>query len=129
MAPIVKISNLDKYFGRLQVLKNISLDIQPREVVCLIGRSGSGKSTLLRCINFLEEPSHGTIEVDGIKVEGGEKGKEHRQLVHDVRLKTGMVFQEFNLFPHLSVIDNLIEAPVTVKKMPRDQAIVLAEKY
>jgi L-cystine transport system ATP-binding protein len=71
-------------------------------VVCLIGRSGSGKSTLLRCINFLEEPSHGTIEVDGIHVESGEKGRAHRQLVHDVRLKTGMVFQEFNLFPHMS---------------------------
>ena len=128
MAPIVKISNLDKYFGRLQVLKNISLDIQPREVVCLIGRSGSGKSTLLRCINFLEEPSHGSIEVDGIKVEGGEKGKEHRQLVHDVRLKTGMVFQEFNLFPHMSVLDNVSEGPVTVKGMDRQQAIALAEE-
>jgi ABC-type polar amino acid transport system ATPase subunit len=128
MAPIVRISNLDKYFGRLQVLKNVSLDIQPREVVCLIGRSGSGKSTLLRCINFLEEPSHGTIEVDGVKVEGGEKGKEHRQLVHDVRLKTGMVFQEFNLFPHMTVLDNVIEGPVTVKGMDRQQAIALAEE-
>jgi len=128
MPAIVKISNLDKYFGRLQVLKNISLEIQPREVVCLIGRSGSGKSTLLRCINFLEEPSHGTIEVDGVKVEGGEKGKEHRQLIHDVRLKTGMVFQEFNLFPHLSVLDNVIEGPVTVKGMDRQQAIALAEE-
>jgi len=125
---IVKISNLDKYFGRLQVLKNISLEIQPREVVCLIGRSGSGKSTLLRCINFLEEPSHGTIEVDGVKVAGGEKGKEHRQLIHDVRLKTGMVFQEFNLFPHMSVLENVIEGPVTVKGMDRHQAIALAEE-
>lgn len=128
MAPIVKISNLDKYFGRLQVLKNISLDIQPREVVCLIGRSGSGKSTLLRCINFLEEPSHGSIEVDGIKVDSAEKGKERRQLIHDVRLKTGMVFQEFNLFPHMSVLDNVIEGPVTVKGMDRQQAIALAEE-
>jgi len=128
MTAIVKISNLDKYFGRLQVLKNVSLEIQPREVVCLIGRSGSGKSTILRCINFLEEPSHGTIEVDGIKVEGGEKGKAHRQLVHDVRLKTGMVFQEFNLFPHMSVLDNVIEGPVTVKGMDRHQAIALAEE-
>jgi polar amino acid transport system ATP-binding protein len=128
MPAIVKISNLDKYFGRLQVLKNISLEIQPREVVCLIGRSGSGKSTLLRCINFLEEPSHGTIEVDGVKVEGGEKGKEHRQLIHEVRLKTGMVFQEFNLFPHLSVLDNVIEGPITVKGMDRQQAIALAEE-
>lgn len=128
MEPIVKISNLDKYFGRLHVLKNISVEIQQREVVCLIGRSGSGKSTLLRCINFLEEPSHGTIEVDGVKVEGGEKGKEHRQLIHDVRLKTGMVFQEFNLFPHMSVLENVIEGPVTVKGMDKNQAIALAEE-
>ncbi|MEP7135449.1 MAG: amino acid ABC transporter ATP-binding protein [Chloroflexota bacterium] len=125
---MVKVTNLDKYFGRLQVLKNISVEIQPREVVCLIGRSGSGKSTLLRCINFLEEPSHGTIEVDGVRVEGGEKGKEHRQLIHDVRLKTGMVFQEFNLFPHMTVLDNVIEGPVTVKGMDKNQAIALAEE-
>jgi ABC-type polar amino acid transport system ATPase subunit len=128
MAPIVKVSNLDKYFGRLHVLKNISLEVQPREVVCIIGRSGSGKSTFLRCINFLEEPSHGTIEVDGLVVEGGEKGKEHRQLIHDLRLKTGMVFQDFNLFPHMSVLENVIEGPVIVKKMDRARAIELAEK-
>ncbi|MBI5295318.1 MAG: amino acid ABC transporter ATP-binding protein [Chloroflexi bacterium] len=124
---MVKISNLDKYFGRLHVLKDISLEVQPREVVCIIGRSGSGKSTLLRCINFLEEPSHGTIEVDGLIVAGGEKGKEHRQLVHDLRLRTGMVFQDFNLFPHMSVLENVIEGPVTVKKMDRAKAIELAE--
>ncbi|MCL4275658.1 MAG: amino acid ABC transporter ATP-binding protein [Anaerolineales bacterium] len=129
MMPIVRISNLDKYFGRLHVLKDISLQVAEREVVCLIGRSGSGKSTLLRCINFLEEPSHGTIEVDGIRVEGGEKGRVHRQLVHDVRLKTGMVFQEFNLFPHMSVLENVIEGPVTVKGMDRKQAIELAEQH
>lgn len=128
MTPIVKVSNLDKYFGRLHVLKNISLEVQPREVVCIIGRSGSGKSTFLRCINFLEEPSSGTIEVDGLIVEGGEKGKEHRQLIHDLRLKTGMVFQDFNLFPHMSVLENVIEGPVIVKKMDRTKAIELAEK-
>ena len=128
MTAIIKISNLDKYFGRLHVIKNISLDVQPREVVCLIGRSGSGKSTLLRCINFLEEPSHGSIEVDGVRVEGGEKGREHRQLVHNVRLKTGMVFQEFNLFPHMSVLENVIEGPVTVKGMDKDKAMALAEE-
>ena len=104
------------------------MEVAPREVVCIIGRSGSGKSTLLRCINFLEEPSFGTIEVDGLKVEAGEKGKEHRQLVHDVRLKTGMVFQEFNLFPHMSVLENVIEGPVTVKGMDRAKAIELAEQ-
>jgi polar amino acid transport system ATP-binding protein len=129
MVPIVRISNLDKYFGRLHVLKNISLDVMQREVVCLIGRSGSGKSTLLRCINFLETPSHGIIEVDGVKVEGGEKGKLNRQLIHDVRLKTGMVFQEFNLFPHMSVLENVIEGPVIVKGMDRKKAIALAEQH
>jgi len=128
MVPIVKVSKLDKYFGRLHVLKAIDLEVVQREVVCLIGRSGSGKSTLLRCINFLEEPSHGSIEVDGIKVEGGHKGKERRQFIHDVRLKTGMVFQEFNLFPHMSVLENVIEGPVTVKGMDKNQAIALAEE-
>jgi polar amino acid transport system ATP-binding protein len=128
MVPIVKISNLDKYFGRLHVLKNISLDVEQRQVVCLIGRSGSGKSTLLRCINFLEEPSHGSIEVDGIKVDGGEKGAHHRQLVHDVRLKTGMVFQEFNLFPHMTVLENVIEGPVIVKGMEKKKAIELGKE-
>jgi ABC-type polar amino acid transport system ATPase subunit len=125
--PIVKVTNLDKYFGRLQVLKSLDLEVAQREVVCVIGRSGSGKSTLLRCINFLEEPSAGSIEVDSIRVAGGEKGKQHRQLVHDIRLKTGMVFQEFNLFPHMSVLDNVIEGPVIVKGMDRAKAIELGE--
>jgi ABC-type polar amino acid transport system ATPase subunit len=128
MAPIVQITKLDKYFGRLHVLKQVSMDVAPREVVCIIGRSGSGKSTLLRCINFLEEPSFGTIEVDGLKVDASQKGKERRQLVHDVRLKTGMVFQEFNLFPHMSVLENVIEGPVTVKGMDRAKAVALAEE-
>jgi polar amino acid transport system ATP-binding protein len=128
MVPIVRVTNLDKYFGHLHVLKDISLDVQLREVVCLIGRSGSGKSTLLRCINFLEDPSHGVIEVDGLKVESGGKGKEHRQLIHDLRLKTGMVFQEFNLFPHMTVLENVIEGPVIVKGMDRKQAMELAEE-
>ncbi|HLO33888.1 MAG TPA: amino acid ABC transporter ATP-binding protein [Anaerolineales bacterium] len=128
MMSIVKVSDLDKYFGRLHVLKQVSIDVAPREVVCIIGRSGSGKSTLLRCINFLEEPSLGAIEVDGLRVEAGGKGREHRQLVHDVRLKTGMVFQEFNLFPHMSVLENVIEGPVTVKRMDRAKAVELAEQ-
>lgn len=127
-SPIVKISNLDKFFGRLHVLKNISLEVPERQVICLIGRSGSGKSTLLRCINFLEEPSRGRIEVDGIQVDAEGKGKEQRKLIHDVRLKTGMVFQEFNLFPHMSVLENVIEGPVTVKGIDRKHAIELAEQ-
>ncbi len=126
--PIVKISNLDKYFGRLHVLKNISLEVPERQVVCLIGRSGSGKSTLLRCVNFLEDPSHGAVEVDGVRVAAEVKGQERRQLIHDVRLKTGMVFQEFNLFPHMSVLENVIEGPVTVKGMDRNRAVEFAEQ-
>lgn len=125
---MVKLTDLDKYFGRLHVLKQVSMEVAPREVVCVIGRSGSGKSTMLRCINFLEEPSYGTIEVDGIRVEVADKGKQRRQLVHDVRLKTGMVFQEFNLFPHMTVLENVIEGPVTVKGMDRAQAVALAEQ-
>jgi polar amino acid transport system ATP-binding protein len=127
MSAIVKISNLDKVFGRLHVLHNLSLDVARSEVICIIGRSGSGKSTLLRCINFLEEPSGGTIEVEGIVVKAGEKSKERRDLVHAIRLKTGMVFQEFNLFPHMSVLDNVTEGPVTVKKMDKAKAIEIAE--
>src|SRR5688572_30706015 len=129
MNPIIKISNLDKYFGRLHVIKNISLDVLPKEVVCLIGRSGSGKSTLLRCINFLEEPSAGEVEVDGLVVPAGLRGKLHNQMVHDIRLRTGMVFQEFNLFPHLTVMENVIEGPVTVKGMARAEATRLGETF
>jgi len=125
--PIIRISNLDKVFGRLHVLHNISLDIKRSEVVCIIGRSGSGKSTLLRCINFLEEPSAGSIEVEGLVVKAGGKGKEHRDLIHAVRLKTGMVFQEFNLFPHMSVLENVIEGPVTVKGINKNDATKTAE--
>jgi L-cystine transport system ATP-binding protein len=127
--PIVRLTELDKYFGNLHVLKSISLEVLPRQVVCLIGRSGSGKSTLLRCINFLEEPSAGQVEVDGLVVPAGLRGKVHNQSVHDIRVRTGMVFQEFNLFPHLTVMDNVIEGPVTVKNRPRAEAIHLGEKF
>lgn len=127
MSEIVRISHLEKVFGRLHVLHDVNLVVKRSEVVCIIGRSGSGKSTLLRCINFLEEPSGGTIEVEGLVVKAGGKGKEHNDLVHGIRLKTGMVFQEFNLFPHMSVLNNVIEGPVTVKKMNKAEAIKNAE--
>jgi ABC-type polar amino acid transport system ATPase subunit len=126
-APILKISNLNKYFGRLEVLKGIDLEVQPREVVCIIGRSGSGKSTLLRCINFLEEPSAGEIEIHGLKIPAVGKGREHQALIHEARLLTGMVFQEFNLFPHMSILENVMEAPVIVKGMDKAKAKEIAE--
>ena len=125
--PIIRVTGLHKWFGLLHVLSNVDLEVMPREVVCIIGRSGSGKSTFLRCINFLEEPSAGSIEIDNLLVKAGEKGKEHRRLVHEVRLRTGMVFQEFDLFPHLSVMENVLEGPVTVKKMDKTKAIEIAE--
>ena len=128
---IIEINDLHKSFGALEVLKGISLDVIQGEVVAIIGRSGSGKSTLLRCLNFLEQPTHGKITVDGltVDVEQHKLSKAQKRTIHDIRLRTGMVFQEFNLFPHLSVIENLIEAPVTVKGMKKSEAISLAETY
>jgi len=126
--PIVRISNLHKWFGMLHVLRDISLSVQPREVVCVIGRSGSGKSTMLRCINFLEEPSEGEIEIHGLKIPAGGKGREHSRLIHEARLRTGMVFQEFNLFPHMTVLENVIERPITVKGMSHAKAIEIGEE-
>jgi polar amino acid transport system ATP-binding protein len=131
MTPIIQVTDLHKHFGPLHVLKGVSLSVEPAEVVCVIGRSGSGKSTLLRCINFLEQPTHGRIEVDGliVDVDRHHLTPEQRLVIRHIRIRTGMVFQEFNLFPHLSVIENLIEAPVSVKEMKREDAIPLAEKY
>ena len=128
---IVQVSHLEKHFGPLHVLKDVSLAVETREVVCVIGRSGSGKSTLLRCINFLEQPTHGRIEVDTlvVDVDRHHLTPEQKRIVHHIRLRTGMVFQEFNLFPHLSVMENLIEAPITVKGVKKDAAVALAEKY
>ena len=126
--PLIRVQGLHKWFGMLHVLNDICLDVMQREVVCIIGRSGSGKSTLLRSMNFLEEPSAGTIEVDGLVIEAGGKGRHHRQLVHELRLKTGMVFQEFNLFPHMSVLENVMEGPVIVKRLSRAAATDIAEQ-
>jgi polar amino acid transport system ATP-binding protein len=119
---IVSLRGLRKVFGENEVLKGVDLEIADGEVVVIFGRSGSGKSTLLRCINFLEEPTAGTVEVDGVRYEAGLTSRARRKTIREIRSRTGMVFQEFNLFPHLSVIENVIEAPTTVKKMPRREA-------
>jgi ABC-type polar amino acid transport system ATPase subunit len=120
--PVVDLREIHKSFGHHEVLKGVDLDVAPGECVVIFGRSGSGKSTLLRCINLLELPTAGSVEVDGIHYDAGPNNRQRRKAVHEIRLLTGMVFQEFNLFPHLSVIENVIEAPTTVKKMPRREA-------
>ncbi len=126
-APIIKLTNLHKTFNKLHVLKGINLEIKPQEVICVIGRSGSGKSTMLRCINFLEEPSEGMIEIGTLQIPAGGKGRQHQALVHEARLLTGMVFQEFNLFPHFTVLENVMRAPIIVKGMNPTQAREIAE--
>ena len=120
--PVVSLRGVRKVFGDNELLKGVNLDVGPGEVVVIFGRSGSGKSTLLRCINLLEEPTSGSVEVDGIHYEAGPGNRPRRSAMREIRSRTGMVFQDFNLFPHLSVIENVVEAPVTVKRMPRAEA-------
>jgi ABC-type polar amino acid transport system ATPase subunit len=119
---LIRIENLEKHFGALQVLKDVSMSVRGGEVVVIFGRSGSGKSTLLRCINFLEEPTGGSVEVDGTKLAAGHLTKERRETIRQIRMKAGMVFQDFNLFPHLTVMQNLIEAPCTVRGESKKEA-------
>jgi len=131
---IINVENLHKWYGRLHVLRGIDLTVAPQEVVVIIGRSGSGKSTLLRCLNFLEEPSAGTITIDGQTVSAGLRmsaslrTRAGRQRILALRLKTGMVFQEFNLFPHMTALENILEGLVTVKKIPKEQAVLIGEQ-
>jgi ABC-type polar amino acid transport system ATPase subunit len=126
---LIQVENLHKWFGMLHVLKGVSFEVHPREVLVLIGRSGSGKSTLLRCLNFLEEPSSGTITVGEQSVSAAPGTKQDRQKVLAIRLQMGMVFQEFNLFPHMTAMENVIEGLITVKKMSKDEATAWGEKY
>jgi polar amino acid transport system ATP-binding protein len=122
--PALRVEGLWKSFAGHEVLKGIDLEIAPGEVVVVFGRSGSGKSTLLRCINFLEEPNEGTIEVAGVRIEGGgHRTRAKRERIRQLRVRTGMVFQDFNLFPHLTALDNVIEGPVTVLGMSRRDAV------
>ena len=119
---MIKVDGLHKYFGELEVLKGISANIEKGEVVCVIGPSGSGKSTFLRCLNLLEEPTKGEIYLDGVSM------IEHRKDIDKLRMKAGMVFQQFNLFPNLTVIENIMLAPRKVLKMPVEKARQTAEQ-
>jgi len=126
--PIIKVRGLHKYFGPLHVVRGVDLDVMPAEVVVIIGPSGGGKSTFLRCLNFLEEPSAGTIEIDGVEISATDTSRHQRQHIREIRQKAGMVFQQFNLFPHMTAIENIIEAPVTVKGLSKVDAIAKAEE-
>jgi len=124
-APIVRLDKVNKHFGSLHVLQDIDLEVAPGEVVVIIGASGSGKSTLIRCVNGLEEFQAGQIEVDGNQLLP--HGKSGRSL-QTIRTEVGMVFQQFNLFPHLSVRDNVTLAPLKVRGVSRPQAVETAER-
>jgi polar amino acid transport system ATP-binding protein len=119
---MIKIKSLCKSFGELEVLKNIDLEIKEKEVVVLIGASGSGKSTLLRCLNFLEVAQGGDIIIDSEQIEPGKAN------LNKIREKVGMVFQHFNLFPHKTVLENIIEAPIFVKGEKKEEASSKAMK-
>jgi|TARA_B100001741_G_scaffold246389_1_gene207735 general L-amino acid transport system ATP-binding protein len=118
--PIIKINNVNKWFGDFQVLKDIDLEVLPKQKIVVCGPSGSGKSTLIRCINRLEEHQNGSIIVDGNEL------NENTKNIESIRADVGMVFQQFNLFPHLSILDNCTLAPIWVKKMPKKDAQELA---
>ncbi|GIM27586.1 peptide ABC transporter ATP-binding protein [Clostridium polyendosporum] len=123
---MLRVKKLYKYFGELEVLKGIDLTVRKGEVVCLIGASGSGKSTLLRCINFLERKNDGQIWIGGREITDSEKE------INAMRQKVGMVFQRFNLFPHMTALENVMEGPVTIKKQSkedvREKALQLLDK-
>lgn len=114
---MIKVIDLQKYFGDLEVLKGINTEIKKGEVVCVIGPSGSGKSTFLRCLNLLEIPTKGEIIINGVSLTDNLKN------LDELRKNVGMVFQQFNLFPHMKVIDNITLAPIKVLKMKKEDAV------
>jgi ABC-type polar amino acid transport system ATPase subunit len=127
---MIKVQNLHKRFGALHVLKGINLEVAAGEKICIIGPSGSGKSTLLRCLNYLEEPDEGTILLDGVPMGGIDTPSGHRRMpgnaINGVRASIGMVFQNFNLWSHMSVLNNIIEAPIYVRGLDRKSAVARA---
>ena len=123
MSKIIELKNVNKWFDKFQALKDINLEVNQQEKIVICGPSGSGKSTLIRCINRLEEHQDGQIIVDGKEI------SENTKDLEKIRAEVGMVFQQFNLFPHLSILDNCTLAPIWVKKMPKKDAEALALKH
>src|SRR5258708_39053919 len=127
-APIIVAEGVSKKFGANHVLTRVSLPVMERDVLCVIGPSGSGKTTLLRCFALLEAVSEGRIVMQGKTIATPTPDAAIRQAARAVRSDIGMVFQHFNLWPHMSVLQNLIEAPMLVKGMKKDEAVAIAEK-
>lgn len=125
---MIVVEKLTKQFKGQVVLNGIDLEIEEGEVVAIIGPSGSGKTTFLRCLNFLEEPSSGRIKVGDIEIDGSRPLNQQQNLVRRLRQQVGFVFQNFNLFPHRTALENVIEGPLVVKKIPRADAEVLGRK-
>ena len=123
MSKIIELKKVNKWFDKFQALKDVSLEVNQQEKIVICGPSGSGKSTLIRCINRLEEHQEGQIIVDGKEI------SENTKDIEKIRAEVGMVFQQFNLFPHLSILDNCTLAPIWVKKMPKKEAEELALKH
>jgi polar amino acid transport system ATP-binding protein len=123
---MIRVTDLRKHFGDSEILKGINFEVPPQTVLGVIGASGSGKSTLLRCLNGLETIDGGAIEVDKVRLEADLSQADYRRRVKDLRLKVGTVFQHFYLFPHLSVVGNIIEAPTHVLRTPKKNAVTEA---
>jgi ABC-type histidine transport system ATPase subunit len=132
IVPMVRCVDLHKRFGDLEVLKGINLTVARQEVVAIVGASGGGKSTLLRCLNFLEEPTSGEIYVDGellgYRVDRGKRVRQSESEIDRHRASIGIVFQAYNLWPHMTVLENIIEAPMRVKRLRKSEAIAIAEE-
>ena len=126
---MIVVEKLTKEFKGQQVLKGIDLKVEAGEVVAIIGPSGSGKTTLLRCLNFLEEPTSGKIIVGNIEIDGNRPLSKQQSLIRELRQHVGFVFQNFNLFPHRTALENVIEGPIVVKKMPRERALELGRQF
>jgi ABC-type polar amino acid transport system ATPase subunit len=120
---VVRVDDLHKSFGRLEVVRGIDMEVRRGEVVVVFGRSGSGKSTVLRCVNFIDDPTAGSVEVAGIRLEGGHRTRRKREQVRQLRLHVGMVFQQFNLFPNMTVLDNVTCAPRCAGRGTGDQIV------
>ena len=118
---VVRIEGLHKSFGPLEVVRGVDMEVRRGEVVVIFGRSGSGKSTVLRCVNFIEDPTKGAIEVAGIRLEGGHRTRRKRAAIRQLRLHVGMVFQQFNLFPNMTVLDNVMVGPCLAKRGSTDE--------